>query len=149
MITVRLDGNEKKIVKQLGQLSKDLQKKALRSGIVAAIKPLKSYMKQRAPKRTYDLASSIGHVNLSATAQGRIGTNSQIAILVGAVKRSAGRLLYAKASWYDIGAKKGRKFSHSTRATGFISNSLKANEAGFDTRFYKGLGRFLNRAGFT
>ncbi len=148
MIEINFKGdNPTKIIKQLQQLSDDLQKKALRSGIVAAIKPLKSYMRANAPRRTGKLAASIGHVALSDTAKGRLGVSAPVAFLVGSTK-DTGYKSYGKALWYDLGAKKGKKFSHATKATGFISNSLKANEAGFDTRFYKGLGRYLKRAGF-
>lgn len=141
MIEIRFDPNPNELIKSLQLLSKDLQVKALRSGIVSAIKPVKAAMKQMAPKKYGGLAGSIGHVNLSGTARGRIGAGGQIAILVGVVRRSQGRLQYRKAIWHDLGTKK-------MKATPFIDAAFKATEAGFDGRFYKGLGRYLKRAGF-
>lgn len=154
MIEIKFDPDTKDLINDLRGLSADLQRKALRSGIVSAIKPVKATMKQLAPKDTGALSQSIGHVNLSATAQARIGVSGEvgagsISILVGSVKKVHGSLQSHKARWYDQGTSKGKKGSHATRATHFITGALEANEAGFDSRFYQGLDKYLKRAGFS
>jgi hypothetical protein len=148
VIEIKFKPSTDGLIKALQGLEKDLQEKALRSGIVAAIKPVKASMKALAPRgSTGGLQGSIGHVGLSKTAAGRIGA-SGLAILVGQVKKSGGISQYGKAVWHDLGTKSGEKFSHPTKATHFIDEGFKKEEPGFDSRFYSGLTKYLKKVGF-
>ena len=140
MIEIKFKPSTDGLIKALQSLEKDLQTKALRSGIVAAIKPVKPAMAALAPRKSGRLRESIGHIGLSASAAGRVGA-SGLAIIVGSVKRSGGRSQYGKAVWHDLGTNK-------MKATPFIEAGFKQVESGFDSRFYQGLSKYLKRVGF-
>jgi len=158
--------------KELAELEEALQGKAVRTGIVAAIKPVKAEMKSFFPRRTGSLAASIGHLALSKSATTRIGAGGyQTTILVGPTRRVPGRgsmgwlanILDQGAKPHIIRPKARRRKSNSSaavsfggrayrsvnhpgvRATNWMEKSFDRHSSGFESRFYQGLRKFIDK----
>lgn len=173
MIDEKFDPSIDELLGKLKQLEQSTQTKALRSGLVAAIKPMKADMKQDAAVDTGDLSKSIGHSTLSKTAAARLGGVGGVnlgagvlALLVGPNRRVGGKPQAWKANLLDGGTKphqisprkgkalslggKGvaRSVSHpGIEATNFMKQAYESNLSGFQGRFYEGLAKFLKKKG--
>lgn len=115
---IQAEVNSQKAIKELASLSDDLQRKAVRSGLVSAIKPVKDDMQDLAPDEFGSLSKSIGHITLSKSAKSRIGVEAgTIALLVGPTRKvmeartvngkTVSRQSYQgyKANWFEEGVK--------------------------------------------
>lgn len=116
MINATVDSQ--RAIKELNALSDDLQRKAVRSGLVAAVKPVKKDMADLAPDEFGSLSESIGHISLSKSAKSRVGVDAEsTALLVGPTKKvmeakmvngkivSRQRYQGYKANWFEEGVK--------------------------------------------
>lgn len=139
MISVELAPSEDDLLRELNQLEGSLKVKALRSGLVRAVKPIKAHAKENAPTDQGNLKQAIGHVQLSARAKFRLGiNNSSLAILVGANRKVGGVWQGRKQIWHEFGTEK-------MSATPFLERALQYGGSGFEERFYQGLSMYLNR----
>jgi|GEM_PF-4394111 len=133
--------------RELKALGDELEQgKAVRAGLVAAIKPVKPEAKSLARKDTGDMAQAIGHRSLSKRAKQRLGiASSDEALLVGPNRKVNGRYQGAKGRWNEFGTtRNGKKIM---KARPFMAPALQAHEGGLEARFYAGLSKFLARRG--
>ena len=114
MIEYKQTGDD--LLKELQSLKGKLKAKALRSGLVAAAKPIKQSMRANAPVGQGSLQKSIGHITVSKTAKARLGyRQDDLVLLVGPTKKVAqkvrrhGRVVVEKwgqgrkANWLEDG----------------------------------------------
>lgn len=159
--------NTDEILRQLRGLSEDLQYKAVRSGLVQAIKPVKSEMKSLVPVKRGHVRDSIGHRQMSKTAKARLNIPADVvALLVGPTRKVGGQRQSRRAHWLEEGTKphkiqpkqRGRllafagRFSRrvqhpGTRATHFMTSALDRGQSELQSRFYQGLSSYLKKAG--
>jgi len=126
------------VQKELAGLSVALQKKAVRTGLIAAIKPIKADAKAGAPFKSGALAHAIGHKSVSESAKKRLGIKSPVALLIGANRKMLGRNQARKGLWHEYGTKR-------MAANPFLAPALANNEAGIEGRFYQGLSKHLDK----
>ena len=141
MITITADfkGDLDLALKELADLDADLQVKAIRAGLVEAVKPTKVAAKALAPRKSGALAQAIGHRSLSASAKARLGIESEkVAILVGANRKIDGVWQGRKQIWHEFGTK-------NMEAHEFLGPALAQSESGLAYGFYRGLQRFLDK----
>lgn len=134
MIEFDISPSPDSLDKQLLKLEEALQGKAVRTGIVAAIAPIKKAMKAMAPYKTGALAGGVGHVAVSKSAQGRLGKGGQVTILVGVTRNKQGY----KAIYQEYG-------TDNMKANPFIFPGWQSQQGGFQSRFYTGLKKFLDK----
>jgi len=139
VISVDINPAGELLLRQLNELEDGLKIKALRSGLVRAVKPIKAHAKANAPADTGKLRQAIGHVQLSGRAKQRMGIkSSSLAILVGANRRIDGEWQGRKQIWHEFGTAK-------MSANPFLEKALQYGESGFEGRFYQGLSSYLNK----
>lgn len=134
MIDFDISPSPDRLDKQLLKLEQALQGKAVRTGIVAAIAPIKREIKATAPRKSGALAGGVGHVAVSKSAQGRLGKGGQVTILVGVTRNKQGY----KAIYQEYGTER-------MDANPFIFPAWERQQSGFQTRFYAGLKKFLDK----
>lgn len=148
MIDIKITPPVSQIRAELNELEDSLKYKAVRSGLVAAIAPVKKTAKATAPKDLGALSQAIGHRMLSKSAKSRLGIpNESIGLLVGATRKVSwvsrdgkSRKSYqtAKYIWQEFGTK-------NMSANPFLGASLQTHESGLVGRFYQGLAKQLNK----
>ena len=127
------------LLRELKHLEDSLQKKAIRSGLVQAVKPIKKTAKQLAPKKAGALAQAVGHRQLSKRAKSRLGIPKDTdAIIVGTNRKINGRWQGKKGIWQEHG-------TTYMRANSFLSPALEQHESQLDEGFYHGLASFLDK----
>jgi HK97 gp10 family phage protein len=130
----------KEVLAAVHGLERALQGKAVRSALVAAIKPVKAEMRSLVPRgSTGRLARSIGHRSLSKSAAARVGISGDgAAILVGSTRIVDGLRQGKKALWQEFGTSK-------MTPNMFLGPALERHQAGIEPRFYEGLRRYLDK----
>jgi len=168
---IEIHSDFEKISKELKKLDEKTLKKALRSGLVYAIKPLKATLKGEAPDdptTAYSrIRDSIGHKQLNERKKARLGISmDQVGIFVGPVRKVRGKSWGFLARWAEGGtrphvikAKSNRgflrfggifakKIKHpGVKPNRFIQRSMDKTTSMFQSRFYDGLSRYLNKYG--
>lgn len=126
-------------LRDLGEFERKLRDRAVRSGLVSFIRPIKSTAKQLAPQETGAMARAIGHRQLSRTAKARLGiAESSVALLVGPNRRVNGRYQGRKGLWHEFG-------TEHMEANPFMAPALERNQGGGETRFYEGLRKAMGK----
>ncbi|WIX34145.1 HK97 gp10 family phage protein [Salinicola sp. JS01] len=155
--------------KDLEGLAADMQAKAVRTGLVSAVSPVKRAAKQNVSVLTGDLRQSIGHRLLSKSARGRLGiADDRVAIVVGPTRKVNGYAQDFIAGLVETGVepstrtvrrnlkshrarkRDGKWVTYSYRHPGqkaapFLGPALSQHGDEMDTRFYQGLTRYLEK----
>ncbi|WP_375058414.1 hypothetical protein [Zobellella sp. DQSA1] len=137
-LDVGLQGHDQAL-RELSQLERRLQTRAVRAGLVEFVRPIKSAAQAMAPKDSGDLARAVGHRSLPNRLKGRLGIAAQtVALLVGPNRKVKGRWQGRKGLWQEHGTER-------MEASPFMGPALEQGRAGGEQRFYKGLSQSLER----
>ncbi|MGP7732935.1 HK97-gp10 family putative phage morphogenesis protein [Oceanimonas smirnovii] len=127
------------MLRELAQLERRLQTRAVRAGLVEFVQPIKKAAQQLAPKDSGDLARAVSHRNLSPRVKRRLGIAAgTVSLLVGPNRKVKGRWQTKKGIWQEHGTKR-------MQASPFLGPALERGQAGGEQRFYKGLSESLER----
>ncbi len=131
--------NADQMLADLKKLEQKLQDKAVRSGLVAFVAPIKRKAKELAPKMSGDMAKAIGHRQLSKRAKGRLGIASTTqALLVGPNRKVNGKYQGKKGLWHEYGTER-------MNMNPFLLPAMQSEASGGASRFYDGLKRALDK----
>ncbi|MCC5904096.1 MAG: hypothetical protein JJT87_19465 [Halomonas sp.] len=124
---------------ELRLLEDNIKERAIRSGLVAVVAPVKRSAKSLAPTDSGDMAHAVGHRNINQRQRGRLGFKpGEVGILVGTNRRINGVFQGRKGLWQEHGTER-------MGATPFLWPAMQQHEASAAGRFYDGLSRYLDR----
>lgn len=125
--------------RDLRDLEENIKERAIRSGLVAVVAPVKRTAKSIAPTDSGDMAQAVGHRNINQRQRGRLGFKpGEVGILVGTNRRINGVFQGRKGLWQELGTER-------MSANPFLWPAMQQHQAGAAGRFYTGLSRYLDR----
>jgi len=171
MLRIEFKPTVAEMINQLDGLEDALRVKAIRSGLIAAVGPVKKAMKASVPVGSGRLRSSISHRSLSKRQMTRVASGDEVGLLVGPTKKVAGpngkkrqmgwlaNILEEGAKPHRIQARKGgvlrvgrhgiaRMVEHpGVKPRHWMRNAYESSQHGLERRFYQGLKKYLEQKG--